>query len=206
MKTSLSMTLTAGALGALVFLSSEDASAQAVPVTPVSPDAKGTVGGALLGGEIVITVIGAAGVRAWWPYLVFGGLGSVAGGVGGWALETDPAALGTRSAELSVGLLAGGLVLLIPSIVVMVNALSQPPPEVIQQQQDKVDPSKKEPEKKQSRTRLFPGGAMLGVVKGQAMPGIPAMQVGPLHTPKQMQTFGVDQGVEVKVPVFETRF
>src|SRR4029077_13880687 len=54
---------------------------------PVTPTGKGIVGGALLGGEIVTITMGAVGVNRGWPYFVFGGLGMVAGGVGGFFVE-----------------------------------------------------------------------------------------------------------------------
>lgn len=201
----------AGATAVSLLAAEGEASAQTAPVQQgINPEGKGIVGTALLGGEVVITIMGAAGLRDWWPYLVFGGLGAVGGGIGGWAIDNE-----VRSPELSIGLLAGGLVMLIPSTVVMVNALSQSPPEVQKQKQDEGDPAKKEPAPqpqqpgqppaKAGRPRLFPG-AMLGLVKGEVLPGVPAVGVGPLYTQRQIQTYGVEQGVEVKLPVFEARF
>ena len=41
----------------------------------------------MLGGEIVMITMGAIGVEKGWPYVVFGGLGAVGGGVGGFFIE-----------------------------------------------------------------------------------------------------------------------
>ena len=99
---------------------------------PVSPTGKGIVGGALLGGEIVTMPMGIAGLKPWWPYLVFGGLGSVGGAIGGWGVERATAgttsAAGTTTgatAEPALYMLAGGLALLIPTLVVSLNATTK---------------------------------------------------------------------------------
>src|SRR6187397_214571 len=85
----LGMLLSAGCFAAALCAAPE-ARAQAAAEedsSAVSGTGKGIVGGALLGGEIVMIPMGAAGLKPWWPYLVFGGLGSVGGAVGGWAVE-----------------------------------------------------------------------------------------------------------------------
>ncbi|HSN97156.1 MAG TPA: hypothetical protein VLS89_02625, partial [Candidatus Nanopelagicales bacterium] len=77
--------LPAAALAAAFTVGPREARAQQADV--VSGDGKGIVGGALLGGELVMIGMGAFGVESTWPYLVFGGAGMVAGGVAGWAVE-----------------------------------------------------------------------------------------------------------------------
>lgn len=107
----------AGVCGAFALAPSE-ASAQAAEDTgAVSGTAKGIVGGALLGAEVVMIPMGAAGLKPWWPYLVFGAVGAAGGAVGGWAVEqADP------PAEAPLYMLAGGLALIIPTIVLTLNA------------------------------------------------------------------------------------
>src|SRR3954470_1313702 len=89
----------------------------------VSPTGKGIVGGALLGGEVVDITMGIIGVQSGWPYFVMGGLGAVGGGIAGHFVEQ------TSTAEPSVYLLAGGMALFIPALVVSLNATSYKPPE-----------------------------------------------------------------------------
>lgn len=84
---------------------------------PVSGTGKGIVGGALLGGEVVVITMGIIGVDDAWPYFVFGGLGAAAGGVGGFFVENaDP------PAEVPLYMLAGGMALVIPAVVVTLDA------------------------------------------------------------------------------------
>src|ERR1043165_403742 len=61
--------------------------ADAPPPTDPSPTGKGVVGGALLGAEAVMLVEAAADVKQGWAYGLGGGLGAVAGGVGGFFAE-----------------------------------------------------------------------------------------------------------------------
>src|SRR3954462_1776640 len=70
---------------------------------PVTATGKGTVGGALLGSEVVCITMGAVGVQRGWPYFVFGGLGAVGGGIGGYFVEQ------TATPEPSLYMLAGGM-------------------------------------------------------------------------------------------------
>src|SRR5262245_22438173 len=64
-----------------------EARAQAAEPSAVSATGKGIVGGALLGGEVVMITMAAVGVEKGWPYFVFGGLGAVGGGIGGFFIE-----------------------------------------------------------------------------------------------------------------------
>src|SRR5262245_36109165 len=88
---------------------------------PVTPTAKGIVGGALLGGEVVCLTMGIVGVEAGWPYFVFGGLGAAGGGIGGYFVEQE------APTEVSLYMLAGGMALVIPTIVVALNATAYKP-------------------------------------------------------------------------------
>jgi len=83
----------------------------------VSPTGKGIAGGALLGAEAVTIVESLADVRAGWAYAVGGIVGAGAGGVGGYFVEQ-----GSNDGRAPVYLLAGGLALVIPAIVLTLNA------------------------------------------------------------------------------------
>lgn len=84
---------------------------------------KGIVGGALLGGESVMLVEAAFGVRSGWAYLGGGLAGAAAGGFGGHLIEQD-----ASSARLPMFLLAGGLVLAVPTWVAVAATTAYRPP------------------------------------------------------------------------------
>lgn len=114
--------LVASAIAAAAVLATpNEAYAQTAEPNSVSPTAKGIVGGGFLGAEIVMLPMGAAGLKPWWPYLVFGSLGAASGAVGGWAIEQYAA----PPAEAELYMLAGGLALVIPTMVLVVNATTR---------------------------------------------------------------------------------
>lgn len=82
----------------------------------VSPDGKGIVGGALIGGEIVVFIEALAGVRSGTAYILGAGGGAVAGGVGGYFIEQA-----VDDGRVPAYLLAGGLALVIPALVVALD-------------------------------------------------------------------------------------
>ena len=90
----------------------------------VSPTGKGIVGTALLGGELVVFGEAIFGVRSTTAYLVGAGAGMVAGGVGGYFIEQA-----VSDGRIPAYLLAGGLALLIPAIVVTLDATRYMPAE-----------------------------------------------------------------------------
>jgi hypothetical protein len=90
----------------------------------VSPKGKGIVGGALLGGEVVTIVEAIAGVKPTWAYLVGAGVGAIGGGIGGYFVEQ-----GSTDGRVPVYMLAGGLGLLIPALVLSLNATRYMPSE-----------------------------------------------------------------------------
>jgi hypothetical protein len=82
----------------------------------VKPDGKGIVGGAFLGAEIVVFVEAIAGVRSGTAYLLGAGGGAVAGGVGGYFIEQA-----VSDGRVPGYMLAGGLALIIPALVVTLD-------------------------------------------------------------------------------------
>ncbi len=96
--------------------------AQANGPNEVSSSGKGIVGGALLGGEVVTIVESFANVKPMWAYGLGFGLGAVAGGVGGYFVEQA-----SSDGRAPMYMLAGGLGLLIPAIVLTLNATRYQP-------------------------------------------------------------------------------
>lgn len=90
----------------------------------VTPTAKGIVGTALLGGELVVFGEAIFGVKSGAAYAIGAGAGAVAGGVGGYFIEQS-----VDDGRIPAYLLAGGLALLIPAIVVTLDATRYVPNE-----------------------------------------------------------------------------
>jgi hypothetical protein len=188
---------------------------------PVTATGKGTVGGALLGGEVVCITMGAIGVERGWPYFVFGGLGAVGGGIGGFFVEKASAP------EPSLYMLAGGMALIIPTLVVSLNATAYKPPETDQIQNE---PANNKPvldapagtpaaaptttsrdAKKPARVAARPVMphiplSVLDIYKGNLALGVPAFELRPLYSAAELWKFGVSQGSEVRLPLFQAMF
>jgi hypothetical protein len=81
-----------------------------------SSTGKGIVGGTLLGAEVVLLTEAAIDVSPNWLYYIGGGAGAVGGGVAGYFLEDS---LGSKG---NMFLLAGGMLLVIPTTVAVLSA------------------------------------------------------------------------------------
>ena len=90
----------------------------------VSPDGKGIVGGALLGAEVVTITEALAGVKPGWAYAVGAIVGGGGGGVAGHFIEN-----GSTDGKVPMYMLAGGLALIIPAVVLTLNATRWQPEE-----------------------------------------------------------------------------
>ena len=90
----------------------------------VGSTGKGIVGGALLGGEVVTMVEAIAGMRSGWAYGISGVIGAAGGGVGGYFVEK-----GSSDGRAPTYMLAGGLALVIPAFVLVLNATRYIPEE-----------------------------------------------------------------------------
>jgi len=115
-------------LRALTFATLAAGAVLAVPTSAhaetVSPTAKGTVGGALLGGELVCFGEALFGVRSPAAYLIGAGVGAVGGGVGGYFIEQA-----VDDGRIPAYMLAGGLALIVPAIVITLDATRYLPTE-----------------------------------------------------------------------------
>jgi hypothetical protein len=81
-----------------------------------SSTGKGIVGGTLLGAEVVLLTEAAIDVSPDWLYYVGGAAGAVGGGVAGYFLEDS------LSSKANMFLLAGGMLLVIPTTVAVLSA------------------------------------------------------------------------------------
>lgn len=194
---------------------SGEARAQQATASKVSGSGKGIVGTALLGGEVVMIGMGAFGVEATWPYLAFGGAGMVAGGLGGWAIEGA-----APPAEVPVYLLAGGLALVIPTVVVVLNATTYNPPEVDTEEPIQNQPAPEAPQadgsfkltsssvrlRRRSPPPPRPALGLLDIDPQRVALGLPAPEIRPLFTQDELFRFGVAQGQEYRFPIVRATF
>jgi hypothetical protein len=126
---------------------------------PVSSTGKGIAGGGLLGAEAVTIVEGIANVRAGWAYGVGALAGAAGGAVGGYFVEK-----GSSDGKAPMFMLAGGLALVIPAIVVTLNATRFLPEEGATEDRAPTAPAA-EPG--------TPGGSVMGEPAGGAPPPAP---------------------------------
>lgn len=125
----------------------------------VKPDGKGIVGGAFLGAEVVVFVEALAGVRSGTAYLLGAGGGAVAGGVGGYFVEQA-----VSDGRVPGYMLAGGLALIIPALVVTLDQTRYLPTEGAREDRPVNNLPPSDPGK--------PGGS--AVIGAEAAPSTPA--------------------------------
>jgi hypothetical protein len=193
---------------------------------PVTGTGKGIAGGALLGGEVATITMSIIGIEAAWPYFAIGGAAAVGGGIGGYFIET------AAPPEVPLYMLAGGMALVIPTLVAALDATAYKPPEG-----DLADPSVTEPAAEpplpgeetssgarpsralrapskalgeKTRTAFIPPALVglrgLDLDNGALALGIPAVDVRPLYSLRERGMFGVEQGHEVRVSLFRAVF
>ncbi len=200
--------------------------------TTTSATGKGVVGGALLGGEAVLLVEAAAGVKQGWAYGLGGGLGAVAGGVGGWFAEDK------GSARLSMYLLVGGMALAIPTTVAVLSATAyepvnytedRPPPadEPVAEPPQPTGPGvapespppppstpPNQPGESRLKTRkkapvahaMMTKPALVGFDQGSLTLSVPAVEVRQAYTRTEVAVLGLKQHTEVEVPMLSVVF
>lgn len=111
-------------LGILVALSASFASGEA---RADANDVKGTIGGAMLGAEVVMLTESAFRLRPGWMYWAGGGAGGLLGGYLGYEISDD------SSNRPPSFLLAGGIALIIPTIMGVLTATQYEPIGTIRQ-------------------------------------------------------------------------
>jgi hypothetical protein len=215
---------TALVLGAGLFVgTSPDARAD-----NVSPTGKGIAGGALLGGEVVTITESIVGVRAGWAYVVGGLAGAAAGGVGGYFVEQS-----TSNGQAPMYMLAGGLALVIPAIVLSLDATRYRPEEGATEDKTPVGPPAEPgvpgagissptaapppatapapaPAPAPSTTPAPPSPppqSFLDLHDGNLRLGVPVPSVAPMFSAQEQKTYGlVRNDAEVRMPVLHVTF
>lgn len=184
---------------------------------------KGIVGGALLGGEIVMLTEAAFKVKPWWAYAIGGVAGGVAGGVGGYFIEDG------ADAKISMYLLTGGMALAIPTTVAVLSATRYQPPAHYTEDRGPADEPVAEPAQPDAAPAPAPAPtsrrsvprpsttqparelplappSIVGIHPDALTLGIPAIEVRDLYTREDMFRYGVTQKAEVRVPVLSYVF
>ena len=191
--------------------------AEEIPAT-----GKGITGGALLGGELVMLVEAALGVKSGWVYILTGVLGAGAGGFGGYMVEQE------ADPKVSVYMLAGGMALVIPTTVAVLQATSYTPPEDYTEDRPSVPLPASEPPKaapgpppagastsaptsaslryhwKQAKLNVPVG--LLDLNEGAFKVAVPAVELRPVYRLDELQKYGLEQKHELRVPVFSATF
>ena len=187
---------------------------------------KAMVGGGFLGAEVVAIPMAIAGVRAGWAYAVFPPLGAIGGVIGGYFMDQAYDSSGNnggtkQSAYGSAFMLAGGMALIIPTIVLMLNATRYHPSEnAVEDRAPKnvgpeanpgaaggssVAPAKDGGGNGGNQPPYVPL-SLVDMHEGTLRLGIPVPEVTTSYTLKQVRELGVVQGTEVRVPVFKLAF
>lgn len=215
---------TAFVLGAGLF-SARDARAD-----NVSPTGKGIAGGALLGGEVVTITESIVGVRAGWAYIVGGLAGAAAGGVGGYFVEQS-----SSNGQVPMYMLAGGLALVIPAIVLSLDATRYRPDENATEDRTPAGPPAEPgvPGAGMSPTAPSPTApaavpantpppsspaptappasptpqSFLDLHEGTFSLGVPLPSIAPMFSAQEQKTYGlVKNEAEVRMPVLHVTF
>jgi len=212
-KRTFSTRATALGLASVVGFTALTAFASDARADEVSPTGKGIAGGALLGGEVVTIPMALAGVHAGWPYLVFGGVGVAGGAVGGYFVEQASDGNG----QGPVYMLAGGLALFIPALILTLNATRYQPSENATEDHPPADMPAADPGSLKGSvvgptTPAPPGPSSLldiravgqgedGVRVGVPLPGIKSM-----YTRREQAELGLPQHTEVRLPLVAVTF
>lgn len=163
----------------------------------VSPTGKGITGGALLGGELVMGIEAAFGVRPAWAYLLGGALGAGAGGYGGYLVEQN------ASPKVSLYMLAAGMALVIPTTVAVLEATAYEPPAEYREDNPAVHFPAPEPPR---ATLPGPTGLVDVSSDGSLRLSVPSIEIRPVFTQAEIQRYGFEQRDSVHVPVVSGLF
>jgi hypothetical protein len=193
----------------------------------VSPTGKGIAGGILLGAELPTITEAIIGVRSGWAYVIGGGLGAVAGGVAGHFVETA-----SDNGQGATYFLAGGMALIIPALVLTLNATRYHPSE--NATEDKPPPGVPPADPGAPGGNAATGAGVVVTPAPAAAPapapapatpapptslldlsfpretslrvGLPVPDVRPMYTSAEQKAYGLPQHAEVRMPVFRITF
>jgi hypothetical protein len=187
----------------------------------VSPTGKGIVGGALLGAEVVTITESLVGVRSGWGYVIGAVLGAGAGGVGGYFVEQN-----SSDGKAPMYMLAGGLALVIPAVVLSLDATRYRPEEGATEDKAPTGPLAEPgvpgggvgapapaaapaapPAAAPAPAPAPPPQSLLDGYKGEYRLGLPVPSVVPMFSATEAKTYGLTRNdAEFKMPVLHIAF
>lgn len=188
-------------LGALLSLAPR-AQSQDAASSVVTPGARGTFGGLLLGAEAVLLVEAALGVRRPWLYAVGGGAGALGGALLG--LQSDEAG----NAELSMALLVGGVVLAIPTTIAVLSGASYrvPPRKAGGQSLATSSGHEGRGHTFTTHVRQLPTRYFANYHDGSLALGVPTVKLSSVYSLEEQLALGVPRTSRILVPLFELNF
>ena len=205
----------AATAGALLLARSATARADDVPAT-----GKGITGGALLGGEVIMLGEAIFGVQSGWMYLFGGVVGAGAGAYGGHVAEQN------ADAKTSLYLLAGGMALVIPTTVAVLQATSYHPPEDYTEDHPAAGAPVPEPPRPTpaggpstapappsthlhyhwAPARMTAPLALLSLDDGAMRVAVPPIELRPVYGSVELSQYGLSQQHELRLSVFSAKF
>lgn len=173
----------------------------------IDASGKGITGGALLGGELVVATQSLFGVKPAWAYLIGGVAGAAGGGVAGYFVEQ------ADNPKPAYYMLAAGMALVIPTTVLVLQRTSYQPPDQYTEDQPGPDaepmplggPVSRPTRTGQVATAARPP-AVLDLDSSQLRLSVPAVQLVPTYSARELRTYGLSQQSEWRVPVFHAVF
>ncbi len=187
------------AFAALVAMALIMASPRAHAVKNVDPMGKGLVGLMMLSGELVLSIEALAGVRNPWALAVPTVVAAAGGAVGGYFIDAK-----VKNSGASVGLLAGGMALFFPSIIIAVAKTRYVSEKDLAEdvsvtvKDEEATPTPPPPEEGTS--------AMLELGPSGVAVTVPALQVSGLYSDEELMFLARSQGVEYRVSVLDVAF
>jgi len=157
--------------------------------------ARGTIGGLFVGAETTMLVEAAFKVRPVWAYALGGGLGGVLGSLGGYALDE------AGNTPVSMTLLVAGLLLAVPTTIVVLNATNYHPPTIGAEGQESLA-------KRGGRAQVgLPRTLALAQYHRESLAlGVPAVEISWLSPANGARRGEVQAGTRVLVPIFSATF
>ena len=186
----------------------------------VSSTGKGIVGVGLLGAEAVTITESLIGVHEPWAYIIGAIVGAGGGAVGGHFVEQ-----GSNDGRAPMYCLAGGMALIIPALVLTLNATRYQPEAGATE--DRVPtgptpepgapggsigepttaPASPPPAPPSTPPPAPPPQSLLDIHRGDFRLGVPVPSIRPLYTMAEEQQYGIRrEGTEFRMPVLQVTF
>lgn len=174
---------------------------------------KGAVGLGLIGAELGFAIPALAGLHETWAFIVFPLALGAGGAIGGYFAFDEP-----NSPEAGVAMLAIGVALIIPTLVLTLAMTSYDPGDEPDQEEGGAyeeefgdgeadgEAAPEETARRQAHERAVAGAGLLHVGSRQVSLGVPGVSVRPSLTAEEVRRYGGQQNTELHVPVVSGAF